>query len=91
MSRMESRGEKGIIGILWCVCLCFFVGMPEEGFWVLELGLMIPLGLGFPGPRPPLIFLEEDLSLLFLPMVDLYEYIYSCAIGGEGRIGDCEL
>lgn len=86
MSRIESREEKGIIGTVWCVCLCFFVGMPED-LGVLELGFDIPAGLGFPGPRPPLIFLEEDLRRLFLPM--LVFCIYSCAIGRKGE--ECEL
>lgn len=38
------------------------------GFLVLD-GLDIPLGLGFPGPRPPLIFLDEDFNRLFFPIV----------------------
>lgn len=62
----------GVVCWVW-VCLGFegvVVEFLELGFELeLLLDLVIPVGLGLPGPRPPFIFLEEDFKRLFLPIL----------------------
>lgn len=45
-------------------------------------GLDIPVGFGLLGPRPPLIFLDEDFSRLFLPIA-YFDRFCNCDAGKE--------
>lgn len=55
------------------------------------LGLLIPVALGFPGPRPPFDFLEEDFKRLFFPIMYVRDASYwqrKVDVDGDGILKD---